>query len=342
MDDEWIVIVMTRKILAISGGVDSMVMLDMLQENFNDIGYSPGDIICMEDANCDRVKKVAFAYGYSSGDIFIDKHYSSYDIIIAHFDHGTRLSSADDADFVERVAIRRDLLFIEGYAKLGGNVSEDAARNARYRFLREVAYENNAEIYTAHHLDDLVESIAINLLRGTGWRGLAVLDTPGIRRPFLEPELLPKKMQNLAPLDKKAIYEYAAEHEIIFRQDPTNSEDHYLRNRLRKKLSDFKNKKEIYELWRKQKRLKAEIDELVQELLPKNGEPWQRSWFGDLDENVALELLRAGLLRAGISATRPQILNFYHAILEYPPGKYFNLPNDKLVKLNKAEFYLDF
>lgn len=113
-----------------------------------------------------------------------------------------------------------------------------------------------------------------------------------------------------------------------------------MRNRVRVKLQGFTQKKAIYELWQRQKVLKAEIDKLVAEILPEKGVAWQRSWFYELDAKVALELLRVGVLRAGISATRPQLENFRQAILTYPAGKSFNLPQDNLVKFSKTEFYL--
>ncbi len=264
------------------------------------------------------------------------------DTVVAHFDHGTRESAKDDAEFVQRKAQGYQKLFASGCGRLGENASEETARVARYRFLRKASTENDgAAIFTAHHLDDLVESVAINLLRGTGWRGLAVLDTPDICRPFLEPEIMPDNLQNLVPFDKKAIREYAAQHRITYRQDPTNQEDHYLRNRVRERSRDLPQKVELYQLWQRQKKLKREIDRIVAEILPAEYEPWQRGWFRELNEKVALELLRAGTLRAGIRATRPQLENFRQAILNYPSGRYFNLPGDHLIKLSKTEFYLE-
>lgn len=287
------------------------------------------------------------------------------DIVVAHFNHGTRESAMSDLSFVYRVAEDRYHLtrIRGGMADLGENVPEETAREQRYQFLRGVAFAEPItgeiklepategetrrayeipipQIYTAHHLDDLAESVTINLIRGTGWRGLAVLDTPGIRRPFLEPELLPKSLRSSAPFDKKTIYQYAAKHNIIFRQDPTNYEDHYLRNRVRVKLENFTDKLALYNLWQAQKKLKTEINEIVNNLLPEVNQPWQRAWFRNLDQKVALELLRAGTLRAGISATRPQLERFRQAILTYAPGKAFNLPKDKLVTFTKTDFFI--
>lgn len=288
---------MAKIILAVSGGVDSMVMLDM---------------ICRS------------------------KQYSSHDIIVAHFDHGMRENSAEDAEFVRRKAEEYSVKFYLGHGELGEETSEARARTVRYNFLHSI--DPFATVFTAHHLDDLVETVVINSSRGTGWRGLAVLDTPSIRRPFLETEMF------YEPLDKAAILEYAAKRQLSFREDQSNSSDEYLRNRIRHQMNNFpmdlEQKMQIYDLWQRQKQLKSEIDQLVVSLLPGKNQPWQRAWFENLDTSLALELLRAGTLQAGVSATRPQLEDFRQAILNYAPGRHFNLPGDRLVKLNKRDFML--
>lgn len=292
---------MVKKVLAVSGGVDSMVMLD---------------IFC--------------------------RRFDTSEIVVAHFDHGIRENSELDAEFVRTRAEEYGVKFRSSKAELGVETSEAEAREKRYEFLRRVlAEEGGDEIYTAHHLDDLVETVAINFLRGTGWRGLVVLDTPGIRRPFLETEMF------YEPMDKTAIIEYAAKRRLEFREDQSNSWDEYLRNRLRHELNNtlsFEQKLEVYELWQRQREIRDEIDRDINGLLPEDGK-YARKWFRDLDANdgeqkVAREILRAATLRAGVSATRPQIEDFRRAILNYGSGKYFNLPGDKLVKLGKEEFLL--
>lgn len=293
---------MTKKILAVSGGVDSMVMLDM----------------------------VCCSHKYSLGDI-----------IVAHFDHGTRPTSRLDAEFVERKAKEYRLRFQLGRADLGEGVDEATARTARYEFLHNI--DPCATIFTAHHLDDLVETVTINFVRGTGWRGLAGLSADGIKRPLLESESL------YEPMDKIAILEYAAKRRLEFREDPTNSSDEYLRNRIRHQANKspltFEQKLEIYRLWQTQKQLKTEIDHLIVGLLPDGETPWRREWFRKLDEGeaerrIALELLRAGTIRAGVAATRPQLEDFRHAILDYASGKKFNLPGDRLIKIGRNDFEL--
>ncbi|MBR5408424.1 tRNA lysidine(34) synthetase TilS [Candidatus Saccharibacteria bacterium] len=275
-----------KKVLAISGGVDSMLLLHF------------------------------FAH---------DK-----DAVVAHFDHGTRPSSAEDAEFVKKAAERYGLPFFLGHGVLGENISEADARAARYKFLKNAAQKVNGEIYTAHHLDDLVESIAINLARGTGWRGLTPFYDKNIKRVFLEDGI-----------DKKEILRKAAELKIIFRQDPTNTEDNYLRNRIRQNLSQ-KTKNDIqdfYNLYKKQCALRKEIEKLILEILPADGR-YERKWFDGMDENIAIEILRAGLMKMDVSATRVQIKNLLKAILEYAPEKKFNLPGGKMVTIHKHNFVL--
>ena len=300
--DNFDIMIVMKKILAVSGGIDSMVMLDC--------AVRQAQKQCLTD-----------------------------ELIVAHFDHGIRPESKLDREFVEAQAKERGLKFRYCRAELGEGASEESARKARYDFLYRVADEfAPAEIWTAHHLDDLIESIVINLIRGTGWRGLAVLDTPKIRRPFLEGEWGDKAWS------KKDIWRHAGKYRLCFREDSTNNSRDYLRNRVRELLQaaqlDEAKIGQLYILWDEQKRIKKKISDIVLNVLPEKGADWQRDWFKEMDANVATELLRAGLARSNISATRPQIERFRRAILEYDSGKYFNLPQDVLVKLTKDSFVI--
>lgn len=271
-----------KKILAVSGGVDSMVMVDFLRKEFGD-----------------------------------------EEIIVAHFDHGTRPSGQDDFEFVKNYCEKSGLEFMGEHAKLGENVSEAEAREKRYTFLKQVAEQKNGKIFTAHHLDDLVESVAINFVRGTGWRGLAVLNSKDIERPLID-------------WAKNDILKYAAKNQIIFRQDPTNNEENYLRNRVRPimKNLDENIKHQIADLRKKQIEIGVLVAELCSDILPQNNE-FERAWFDNLEPEIAIELLKTK-----VDATRPQLLDFLKAIQTYKSGKYFNLPNNKLVKFSKNTFVL--
>ena len=295
---------MVKKVLAVSGGMDSMVMLDRML----------GEVL--------------------AGKIKRDE------LVVATFNHGTRESAKTDAEFVLKKAKENGIKSYYGEAKLGAGVSEEKAREERYKFLREVAFKERGEIFTAHHLDDLIETIAINFLRGTGWRGLASFSSFGIRRPLIDGFFSPEEF-GFKLFDKKAILKYAAEKKIVFREDPTNSSDDYLRNRLREKTRslDFKTKGQVFQLWVQEKEIKREVEKILESILPEN-RVYERNWFHSLDEKSSLEFLRYITIRANISATRPQLMDFLNAIKTYRSGKKFNLPEDKLVKLNKNEFRL--
>ena len=257
-----------------------------------------------------------------------------FDVVVAHFDHGMRPSSADDAEFVRKKAKEYDMEFVLGKGHLGPNASEAEARAARYRFLRKVMKEYGAqEIVTAHHVNDLAESVAINIIRGTGWRGLTPFSEPDVYQPFI---------YGTQPISKYDIYLLGLENDVTYRQDPSNTEDKYLRNRIRKSLFDGLNRDEmlrLLELHQDQIALRSEIELEVKRLLPEDGR-YERDWFRNLDDEVALEILYLGMKRKGILATRPQILDFLNAIRTYSPHKKFNLPNDKLVTIYKNYFVL--
>ncbi|MDR0398052.1 MAG: tRNA lysidine(34) synthetase TilS [Candidatus Nomurabacteria bacterium] len=270
------------KILAVSGGVDSVVMLDML-----------------------------------AGD----------DCVVAHFNHGIRSDSDEDERFVGELAEKYGLHCEHKKENLGAGASEELARERRYCFLKEVATKHGGVIYTAHHADDVIESIVINLIRGTGWRGLAPLDSPDIERPLIG-------------MFKADIKRYANRHGLTWREDSTNTDTNYLRKRVRQTLQvQYLQKDAVLKLYEEQKVLKKQIDELVAGFLtPSN--VYDRELFRQLDDAVALEVLRAALLQVGRSATRPQLKEFLLAIKTYKTSKKFNLPGDYLVKIHKDYFHL--
>lgn len=143
-------------------------------------------------------------------------------VVVAHVDHGIRANSADDAVFVRELAELYQLPFETIKLKLGVRASEETARKARYAWLEQVKNKHNAtSVITAHHQDDIIETMFINLVRGTSWRGLCSLrETTSHRRPLLT-------------WSKAEIVEYALKHDLEWREDETNDSFLYLRNRIR-------------------------------------------------------------------------------------------------------------
>jgi tRNA(Ile)-lysidine synthase len=101
-----------------------------------------------------------------------------------------------------------------------------AARELRYRWFEEIRLQHGYNyIATAHHLDDQAETLFINLIRGTGIAGLHGIPVKNDRviRPLMFAE-------------KKALEGYARKYDIAYREDHTNSETKYLRNRIRHEI----------------------------------------------------------------------------------------------------------
>lgn len=273
-----------KYVVAVSGGVDSVVLLDML------------------------VKQ------------------NEHELVVAHFDHGIRPESDADARFVEAVAKTYGLAFETKREELGKTASEEVARDRRYAFLRSVAKKYDAVLATAHHQDDLIETIAINLQRGTGWRGLAVLATPGIERPMLGQT-------------KREMYDYALRHGLEWVEDETNATDEYLRNRIRRKIYKLNTeaRRELLKLWHLQTKAKDEIDTEANRILLDHS-THSRYFFTHIDEASALELLRTMLMVYGVSLTRPQRRRMLHAVKTMQPSAAFHAGAGVTIEFTKREF----
>lgn len=297
-------------IVAVSGGVDSVVLLDMLTKgNHAQYGLQgEGQFLEFTSKN--------LAEGLTP----------SHELVVAHFDHGIRPESADDAAFVKSLAEKYGLAYETVREELGPGASEELARDRRYAFLRQVAKRHSGTIMTAHHKDDLVESIAINLLRGTGWRGLAVLNSPDIERPLLD-------------MTKKEIIEYAKENLLEWREDSTNSDTSYLRNDVRQKLTYLDDQtKELLRLYRnRQVALSKLVDNESNPLIQTS--PYKRHLFINTPHAAALELLRAVLIREiGQGLPRPQLERVLLAIKTQKPGKVFDIDANHVLQFTRTDF----
>ena len=190
-------------LVAVSGGLDSMVLLHALKEVAGE---------------------------------------NNWRLIVAHFNHRLRgRSSGADQGFVKKTASRLGLKFAVGEWRDGDGAIrkhglEMAARNARLDFLADAAREHGcSHIAMGHHADDQVETFFLRMLRGAGGIGLGGIKTtsefPGqaslvLIRPQLE-------------IPKAELREFAGRAGIQFREDATNNDTTILRNRVRQRLIPF-------------------------------------------------------------------------------------------------------
>ena len=157
-------------------------------------------------------------------------------LFIAHLDHALRPDSGDDAEFVRRLGRRLEIdTLIERHdvgercAREGWSL-EDGARRIRFQFLLEAARTRSAEaIALAHTADDQAETVLMRLLRGTGLMGLGAI---ALTRPLEDRRLI----RPLLGIWRSEVIAYVRRKGAAFREDPTNRDRRFLRNRIRHDL----------------------------------------------------------------------------------------------------------
>ena len=185
-----------KVVVAVSGGPDSMCLLDVLYRLKDEL------------------------------DIKIE---------VAHVNHGIRKESDDEKIYVENYCNDRDIPFhylkvdVPTLSKEKKISEETCGREIRYEFFEKVRKETNSNyIAVAHNLNDNVETVLLNEIRGCGLKGLTGMDFKFnyIIRPLLT-------------IEKKDILVYNNELEINPCIDKTNEEEIYLRNKIRLSLIPY-------------------------------------------------------------------------------------------------------
>ena len=180
-------------VCATSGGVDSMTLLNLLIE-FRD--------------NYKRIK-----------------------IVCAHINHNLREESYEEYKFVESYAKQNKIDFegklLEKHKK--GNF-ESESRKKRYQFFEQVLSKYSSKyLLTAHHGDDLIETMLMRVVRGSsldGYKGFSLISD---RKNY-------KIIRPLIYYSKDQIRKYATTKNIEYREDKTNYDTKYTRNRFRMNL----------------------------------------------------------------------------------------------------------
>lgn len=219
-------------VAAISGGPDSMALLHMLS----------------------RIKKA------------ID-----IEVVCAHVNHNTgRPGQLEEQQYVESFCRNNNIIFegmvIEEY---GDDNFENEARTKRYNYFEQVVKKYNAKyLLTAHHGDDLIETILMRLTRGStlrGYSGFSKIVDRGfykILRPFIE-------------VTKQELIDYNRRNKIHYFIDETNLEDIHTRNRFRKyivpelKKEDINVHKKFYKFSTILLEYNNYIDKHVKKVIPK-------------------------------------------------------------------------
>ena len=182
-------------VVGVSGGPDSMVLLDILNKYKNKLDLK---------------------------------------IIVAHINHNVRQCSYIDENIVKDYAKESNIIFesMKIEEKIQKNF-EMEARKIRYDFFKALIEKYDAKyLFTAHHGDDLMETILMRLSRGSILKGYKGISTETKKENY-------KIIRPLLWLDKEEILEYAKNNNIKYALDYTNDEDIHTRNRFRHNVIPF-------------------------------------------------------------------------------------------------------
>ena len=189
-----------KVVLAVSGGPDSICMLDILNDIKND------ETIDM-----------------------------NFEIVVAHVNHMIREEAEEDEKYVKKYCEEKQIEFYSksiDVQKMANNNKiglEEAGRKARYDFFDEILEKTNAQkIAIAHNKNDKVETVLMHILRGSGINGLKGIEPK--RGKYIRP---------LIECERNEIEEYCNEKNLQPRIDKTNFENEYTRNKVRNLLIPY-------------------------------------------------------------------------------------------------------
>lgn len=158
------------------------------------------------------------------------------EIAVAHLNHMFRSESDAEADFVKNYAKKLGISFYKKKVNLPKLIKknklspEAAARQERFNFFKQIMSENNFEkLALGHHRDDQVETILLNLFRGSGLKGLS-----GIQKSLNYDKI--KIIHPLLNFSKKELILYCRQNNLRARFDSSNKKNIYSRNIIRNKI----------------------------------------------------------------------------------------------------------
>ena len=188
-------------------------------------------------------------------------------LICAHVNHNVRAESKDEKIFLENYCRDKNVLFesmvIENY---GDDNFHNAARKIRYNFFDEVVKKYDAKyLMTAHHGDDLVETILMRIVRGSTLKGYSGFEKIVDNGSY-------KIVRPLVYLTKDEIKTYDEENNIPYVVDKSNFKGKYTRNRYRMQVLPFLKEEDplVHEKFLKFSETLSEYDKFINEEIEKS------------------------------------------------------------------------
>lgn len=158
---------------------------------------------------------------------------NNYKVVCAHINHNIRKESLKEFQFLEDYCHKKNIIFEGLQLKKEKNKNENYYRKKRYDFYKKLADKYNSKyILTAHHGDDLIETILMRISRGSNLKGYI-----GFSNVFYEKNYI--LIKPLIYYNKDEIVDYDKKHNIPYFNDITNKDDKYTRNRYRNYVLPF-------------------------------------------------------------------------------------------------------
>ena len=209
MDLNYMIEMGDRIVMGISGGADSVALLLLL----------------------DRIKA----------------QFGGIELFAVHVNHGIRQEAEEDADYVRRLCEKYRSPFylfeenIPALAKKRGKTEEEMGREYRYQCFYKIMKEVNAgKLAVAHHMDDQAETMLFHLVRGCNLSGMAGMRPVNDLLVKLEEEsvhiIKGRVIRPLLQCRKRELTDWLAQQNMTWREDSTNREDVYSRNRIRNQV----------------------------------------------------------------------------------------------------------
>ena len=259
--------------------------------------------------------------------------------VLAHLNHGLRPESESDAAFVRHLAVQFGLkceqhsVNVQSLAQADGIGLEEAGRNVRYAFLERVRVKHNADmLLLAHQLNDLAEDVLMRLARGTGWPALAGMQAYDPLRCLVRPLLLCPRAELQA---------FLLECGVAWREDASNSDLSFTRNRFRQKflpafLEENSNFLEsVSRLWHQGRYDASFWEKHLSSLLPATDQAQQfkRAFLLRLHPAERLRLYKIMLDRIGPGQVLSDTLRLMDDSIVHGRVASFQFPGLKLVRL---------
>ncbi|MBQ6477248.1 MAG: tRNA lysidine(34) synthetase TilS [Bacilli bacterium] len=181
-------------------------------------------------------------------------------VIVAHVNYHVREESLEESEYVKEYCEKNNLIFEYFYVdKYGDDNFENEARRIRYKFFGRLAKKYEAKyVMTAHHADDLMETILMKLVRGSNLNGYAGFKSEVQRRGY-------KVIRPLISYTKDELIDYCERNKIKYYVDKTNSDPFYTRNRYRKYILPFlkKENKDVHKKFLKFSKTLLEVNDYI-------------------------------------------------------------------------------